>query len=101
MIAQAEEKEYYTPEEYLEFEVNSEERHEYINGEVICVSGESLNHNSISVNIAAALNFAFKRKPFHTFIINQRVWIPNKRVYAYPDVMVIQGELQCLQKWNY
>lgn len=84
----------YTPEEYLEFEVNSEKRHEYVNGKVICVSGESTNHNSISGNIGATLNFAFKRKAFHTFIINQRVWIPNKRVYAYPDVMVIQNELQ-------
>lgn len=94
MIAQAEENKLYTPEEYLEFEVNSEERHEYINGKVVCVSGESPNHNFISVNIGAALNFAFKRKPFHAFIINQRVWIPEKRIYTYPDVVVVQGELQ-------
>ncbi len=94
MIAQAEENKLYTPEEYLEFEVNSEERHEYINGKVVCVSGESPNHNFISGNIAAALNFAFKRKPFHTFIIDQRLWIPEKRIYTYPDVMVVQGELQ-------
>jgi hypothetical protein len=30
MIMQAEEKKHYTPEEYLELEVNAEERHEYI-----------------------------------------------------------------------
>jgi Uma2 family endonuclease len=94
MIAQPQETKLYTPSEYLEFEVNSEERHEYINGKVVCVSGESPNHNFISGNIGAALNFAFKRKPFHTFIINQRLWIPEKRIYAYPDVMVVQGELQ-------
>lgn len=87
-------KKKFTPEEYLEFEVNSEERHEYIDGKVVCVSGESPNHNFISGNIAAALNFAFKRKPLHTFIIDQRVWIPEKRIYTYPDVMVVQGELQ-------
>jgi Uma2 family endonuclease len=34
MIIQAEEKKIYTVEEYLELEVNSEERHEYINGEI-------------------------------------------------------------------
>jgi Uma2 family endonuclease len=94
MIAQTQETKLYTPEEYLEYEVNSEERHEYINGEVFCVSGESPNHNQISGNIAATLNFAFKRKPFHPFIIDQRVWIPEKRIYTYPDVMVVQGELQ-------
>jgi len=94
MIAQAEEKKLYTPEEYLEYEVNSEERHEYINGEVICVSGGTPNHNLITGNIASALHFAFKRKPLHVFIIDQRVWIPKKRIYTYPDVIVVQGELQ-------
>lgn len=31
MILQAEETRIYTPEEYFEFEVNSDSRHEYIN----------------------------------------------------------------------
>ena len=35
MIMQIEEKKLYTLEEYLEFEVNSDTRHEYINGEII------------------------------------------------------------------
>ncbi len=25
---------------------------------------------------------------------DQRLWIPRKRIYTYPDVMVVQGELQ-------
>ncbi len=36
MIMQAEDKKYYTAEEYLDFEFNSEQRHEYINGEIVC-----------------------------------------------------------------
>lgn len=35
MIMQAEQKKYYTADEYLDFEVNSEQRHEYINGEIL------------------------------------------------------------------
>ncbi len=94
MIAQVEENKIYTPEEYLEFEVNSEERHEYINGEVICVTGATPNHNQIVLNFGGTLNFGLKRQPYRVFVTDQRVWIPQKRIYTYPDVMVVQGELQ-------
>lgn len=94
MIMQAEDKKYYTPEEYLDFEVNSEERHEYINGEIVLITGGLPNHNKIAGNFYAALNFAFKRQPYQVFVADQRLWIPKKRIYTYPDVMVVQGELQ-------
>jgi Uma2 family endonuclease len=91
---QAEEKKNYTPEEYLELEVNAEERHEYINGEIVLMPGGMPNHNRITGNLYAALNFALKRQLYDVFITDQRLWIPRKRLYTYPDVMIIQGELQ-------
>lgn len=94
MIAQTQEQHYYTPEEYLEFETNSQERHEYINGEVILMTGGLPNHNRIAGNFYAALNFALKGKPYDVFVTDQRLWIPKKQIYTYPDVMVVQGELQ-------
>ncbi len=60
----AQEQRYYTPEEYLELEVNSEERHEYINGKIILMRGGTPNHNQILGNFYAALNFALKRQPY-------------------------------------
>jgi Uma2 family endonuclease len=94
MIMQAEEKKIYSPEEYLDLETQSQERHEYINGEITLMVGGLPNHNRIILNIAAALNFALKRQPYDVFVTDQRLWIPQKRIYTYPDVMVIQGELQ-------
>ena len=94
MIAQAQEKKIYTPEEYLKFEVNSEERHEFINGEVTCVAGGTPNHNQIALNLGGTLNFELKRQSYRVYVTDQRLWIPEKRIYTYPDVMVIQGELQ-------
>lgn len=94
MIMQAEDKKIYTPEEYLEFEINSEERHEYINEEIVLMAGGTPNHNQLGGNFYAALNFALKRQPYRVFIADQRLWIPEKRIYTYPDVMVVQGELQ-------
>jgi len=91
---QAQEKRSYSPEEYLELEINSEERHEYINGEIIVMTGGTPNPNKIAGNLYAALNFGLKRQPYQVFITDQRLWIPNKRIYTYPDVMVVAGELE-------
>ena len=93
MLARTEEQ-VYTPQEYLDFEVGSPERHEYINGEVCLMTGGTPNHNKIAGNFYAALNFSLKRQPYQVFVTDQRLWIPEKKIYTYPDVMVVQGELQ-------
>jgi Uma2 family endonuclease len=85
---------YYSPEEYLEIEVKSEERHEYINGQIIPMTGGTPNHNQIAGNFYAALNFALKRQSYRVFVTDQRLWIPQKRINTYPDVMIIAGELE-------
>lgn len=91
---QAQTRQLYTPEEYLELEVNDEERHEYRDGEIILMAGGTPNHNRIAGNFYAALNFALKRQPYDVFVTDQRLWVPRKGLYTYPDVLVIQGELQ-------
>ena len=84
----------YTPTEYLNFEINSQQRHEYINGEIIPMTGGTPNHNQISLNFSAALNFSLKSQSYRVFVADQRLWIPNKSIYTYPDVMVTSGDLQ-------
>ncbi|NEP78093.1 MAG: Uma2 family endonuclease [Okeania sp. SIO3C4] len=84
----------YTPTEYLNFEINSQQRHEYINGEIIPMTGGTPNHNQISLNFSAALNFSLKSLSYRVFVADQRLWIPNKSIYTYPDVMVTSGDLQ-------
>jgi Uma2 family endonuclease len=84
----------YSPEEYLEMEVKSDIRHEYRDGELIAMSGAMPNHNRITLNVASTLHFLFKSKPFEVFVTDQRLWIPQRRIYTYPDVIVIEGDLQ-------
>ena len=88
-MTQAIEQRKYTVEEYLEFEIHSDERHEYIDGEVVCVTGGTPNHNKIAGNFYAALNVGLRRQPYDVFVTDQRLWIPKKRIYTYPDVMVM------------
>ncbi len=94
MIAQVEEKRIYSPEEYLELEIQCETRNEYINGEIIPMSGATPNHNRITRNLCGALNFAFKGQPYEVFAVDQRLWIPRKSIYTYPDIVVVKGALE-------
>jgi Uma2 family endonuclease len=89
----AQETRYYSPEEYLEFEVNSDIRHEYIDGLIIPMTGGTPNHNQIALNFSGTLNFLLKRQPYQVFVTDQRLWIPNRRIHTYPDIMTVQTPL--------
>ncbi|MFY7805546.1 MAG: Uma2 family endonuclease [Limnoraphis robusta] len=93
MIAQTEKK-IYTIEEYLELELTSETRNEYHNGEIIPMTGGTPEHNRISGNLYIALSLSLKRKPYETFHVDQRLWIPAVSLYTYPDVMVVSKPLE-------
>jgi len=82
----------YTPEEYLAIEEFSEYKSEYINGQIVPMAGGSTNHNRIALNFSSTLNFAFKQQDYEVFIGDVRLWIPEERIFAYPDVMIIAGE---------
>lgn len=57
---QTKEKLYYSPEEYLELETAAESKSEYRDGLIIPMAGGTPNHNRITLNLSAALNFALK-----------------------------------------
>jgi Uma2 family endonuclease len=94
---QAIEQRYYTPEEYLELETAADYKSEYIDGQIIPMAGGSTNHNRIALNLSADLNVAFRRQPYEAFMGDVRLWIPQRQIYTYPDVMVIEGEPEYFQ----
>lgn len=84
----------YTAEEYLELEVNSEERHEFVDGDIRPMTGGTPDHNAIAGNLLVALKLALRGKTYRTFVADQRLWIPAYNLYTYPDVMVVPQPLQ-------
>lgn len=90
------EKRYYTPDEYLQLEEDAETRNEYVDGQIIPMAGGTTNHNRIALNLSAALNFAFRQENYEVFMSDVRLWIPERRIYTYPDVMIVAGEPQYL-----
>ena len=85
----ATEQKYYSTEEYLELEEAAEFRSEYRQGEIIQMVGCTPNHNLISGNFYPALKYALKGKPYRVFMSDLRLWIPESRLYTYPDIMVV------------
>jgi len=82
----------WTVEEYLAFERASEERHEFINGQIYLMSGASRKHNLIVFNLALALGNQLRGKGCETYLNEMRVKIPSTNNYTYPDVTIVCGE---------
>ncbi|MCC5636169.1 Uma2 family endonuclease [Nostoc sp. CHAB 5844] len=91
---QLQEQRYYSPEEYLEFEVNSEEKHEYIDGQIIQMAGGTPDHSQIALNFGGIINALLKRQPYRVSTTDQRLWIPTRSILTYPDVMVVKTPLE-------
>ena len=89
---QATEPQHYTPEEYLKLEEAVDYKSEYFDGLIIPMAGGLINHNRIARNFVVALSIAFQQQDYEAFIGDVWLWIPQKRIYTYPDVMVIAGE---------
>lgn len=88
---------YYSPEEYLKLEEAAEFRSEYHDGQIIPMTGGTPNHNQIALNLGGAINFSTIGKPYRVNVNDLRLWIPSKRVYTYPDVMLVAGKLEFLE----
>ena len=83
----------YSPEEYLEMEVRSEDRHEYRDGEIVLMTGATPNHNRIARNLCTAITMGLQGRSLEVFVADQRLWISQARLHTYPDIMVIEGAL--------
>ncbi|ACK65653.1 protein of unknown function DUF820 [Rippkaea orientalis PCC 8801] len=86
------EKTIYTPEEYLELEENSTDKHEYRDGEIVLMTGGTTNHNRLVIDFCTYLNLALMEQNAEVFAGDVRLWIPQYREYTYPDIMVVQGK---------
>jgi Uma2 family endonuclease len=83
-----------TPEEYLAAERLSETRSEYLDGGVYPMTGASVNHSRIVLNIGTELNIQLRGRPCEVFPIDLKIRLPDSRKFFYPDVSAVCGELQ-------
>jgi Uma2 family endonuclease len=87
-------KTYYTREEYLALEDQAEYKSEYYNGEIFAMSGGSRNHSVICFNLIRRIGEVIDNKDCVGFDSNMKLNIPRARLFVYPDVMVVCGEIE-------
>jgi Uma2 family endonuclease len=80
--------EYISPEDYLQLEAQSPLRHEYVAGGIYAMTGASLRHNIIALNLASALRSHLKASPCRVFIEGVKLHVTRDNAYYYPDLIV-------------
>ena len=87
-------------EEYLTFERESTEKHEYYRGEIFLMSGASLKHNIIFSNLFGELCQLLKGKSCRPYGSDMRVHIPQNSLFTYPDISIFCGDLSLYEDDN-
>lgn len=86
-----------SPEEYLTFERAAFERHEWLDGLIYAMAGESPAHSIIGANLITAFNIQLRGTPCRVFSPNMKVYsrLPtdqtSKGLFSYPDGLIVCG----------
>lgn len=92
MVAEEIGKRIYTVDEYLELEKTAEVKHEFVDGILIEMPGESRAANKVAGNIYMTLRLGLKSKPFEVYNHDVKLRTVPGRKYRYPDIMVVPAE---------
>ena len=80
-----------TEEQYLAIDRAAEFRSEFLDGEIVAMSGASLVHNRLQGNIYAEVRAALRDGNCEAFNSDLRIRV-SARVYTYADVSVVCGK---------
>jgi Uma2 family endonuclease len=81
-------------QEYLLFEEQSEQRHEFYQGEVFAMAGGSITHARIMANALGEIRQRLKGKTCEVFGSDLRVQIEVSGLYTYPDLSIVCGDIR-------
>ncbi|HAT51042.1 MAG: Uma2 family endonuclease [Nitrospirae bacterium] len=83
-----------TEEDYLKGELESEIKHEYIDGRVYAMGGAKKQHNRLTATMGGEIRNHLKGKPCDSYQSDFKVRVGTK--YFYPDVVV-----ECDSEYNH
>ena len=84
----------FTEAEYLEYDLHSEFKNEFFNGQIYALAGASEKHNTISINISSELRTQLKNKPCKVYAGDMRIKVKSTGLFSYPDLLVVCPKLQ-------
>jgi Uma2 family endonuclease len=77
-----------TVQEYLESELHSQVKREYVAGQVFAMVGVSIRHNLITSNLARLLERYLAGQPCRVLVTGVKVHVEEADAFYYPDVIV-------------
>ncbi len=87
-----------TAADYLAFERGSAERHQFVDGEIFAMAGESLAHSTTNANLIISLGVQLRGKPCRVLSPNMKIRSglaeahSTKGLFSYADATVVCGE---------
>lgn len=82
----------FTANDYLEFERFAAEKHEFLDGSVYAMAGESPKHSTICFNLYGIIHNQLRGKRCRGFSPNMKVATGEKGLFSYPDLAVVCGQ---------
>jgi Uma2 family endonuclease len=89
---------YFSADEYLQWEDQQEEKHEYIDGLIYARAGASESHVDITTNLTVILANHLRGGDCKLFPTDMRLNITSQNIYYYPDLLVTCDERDRLNK---
>jgi len=80
-----------TAEEYLALDRAAEFRSEFIDGEIIAMSGGSMRHSRLKMNLSGEIHAALLGTSCQAFNSDLRVRV-SSRMFTYPDLTIVCGK---------
>ena len=84
----------YTLGEYLRFERDAHERHEFVGGLILAMAGGSLEHGALIASVTIALGAQLATRRCRVYDSNARVRVLATGNTYYPDLSVVCGHLE-------
>ena len=75
-------------EDYLAWEQNQPEKHEYVQGETFAMTGARRVHVIVSLNLASLFRSHLRGTPCQAFIADMKLYLAEADAAFYPDIMV-------------
>jgi len=79
---------FFSPQEYLNWESQQPIKYEYINGQVFAMTGGTIPHNQVAINLAALLKNHLLGRGYKVLGGDAKVGITDNDPFHYPDVSV-------------
>jgi Uma2 family endonuclease len=89
---ESDEERYYSVEEYLALEEKASGKNEYFDGRIYAMTGASLNHAQMTMNVQVLLANRLRGRPCRAFNSDVSVLVSETGLYTYPDASALCGE---------